>query len=109
MALRVVALAARDGMALTVTDIFRHQTHRRTGPAPREAAVGAPESRPFDGLSEVDRGRLPAGLADAYPVAALQAGMLYHQETGGDFPPYHNVSAIKVSGQMPPRPAATGL
>lgn len=53
---------------------------------------------PFGLLTEEDRRRLPEGLEDAYPLAKLQLGMIYHMEMTLDdpVPAYHNVNSFHV-------------
>ena len=56
--------------------------------ATKEAPAGA-----FSLLSSEDRRKLPDGLEDAYPLAHLQLGMLYHMQLSpqGTVIEYHNV------------------
>jgi amino acid adenylation domain-containing protein len=63
---------------------------------PREAA--RPRTGPFELISEEDRGKLPDGLEDAYPLSMVQLGMLYHMEMTPDAttPAYHNVNSFHL-------------
>src|SRR5262249_1513747 len=75
-----VIVKARDlGLELTVQQIFQHQTIYELAQALQLSDQGAevPETEPFSLISETDRLRLPAGVVDAYPLTALQAGMLF--------------------------------
>ena len=57
---------------------------RRRALAALAAAVGAPQDdapeqgyvRPFELISPADRAKVPAGVADAYPLSRVQAGMV---------------------------------
>ncbi|MEU4516913.1 condensation domain-containing protein, partial [Nonomuraea wenchangensis] len=40
------------------------------------------------------------GLEDAYPLAALQAGMLYHSAYEPDAPTYHDLTTITLRGRF---------
>ncbi|WP_101786847.1 amino acid adenylation domain-containing protein [Nonomuraea indica] len=42
------------------------------------------------------------GLEDAYPLAALQAGMLYHSAYEPDAPTYHDLTTITLRGRLDP-------
>jgi amino acid adenylation domain-containing protein len=52
----------------------------------------------FSLLAEEDHRKLPDGLEDAYPLAMLQLGMIYHMEMTLDhpIPAYHNVNSFHV-------------
>jgi len=49
------------------------------------------EREPFALVSAADRRLLPPGLDDAYPLAQLQAGMLFHSELSPESVVYHDV------------------
>ncbi|MEU8248908.1 amino acid adenylation domain-containing protein [Nonomuraea sp. NPDC048916] len=104
LALRVVARLAERGLRLRVEDVFAAQTLAEQA-AEATAKTPGPEAAParvarFAGVSADDVHRMPPGLADAYPLTMLQAGMLYHQESGGEHPPYHNVTTLRVAGPV---------
>jgi len=97
----VVALAKERGVPLSLQQLFRHQTIAELAKAfdtrPALAAPG-PRTRPFSLISEEDRRKLPSDVEDAYPVTALQSGMLYHMEVTPDAPEYHNVDSFHFRG-----------
>jgi amino acid adenylation domain-containing protein len=106
LSLRVVAQAAQLGWAFSLPDLFRDQTiaalaaslegspaSSSVSPEPPGAGVA-----PFALVGEEDRRRLPAGLEDAYPLAFLQAGMLYHMALTPDDPLYRNVDSWHLRG-----------
>ncbi|MDG4757303.1 non-ribosomal peptide synthetase [Micromonospora sp. WMMD710] len=101
--------ANRRGLSFRLSDIFTYQTIRElvthgeitltgtdTGPA---VAAAEPAGR-FDLVADADRDRLPAGLADAYPMTTLQQGMVYHCELTGDPAMYHNVTAHRIAAPL---------
>ncbi|HEU0077087.1 MAG TPA: condensation domain-containing protein, partial [Longimicrobiaceae bacterium] len=101
LSLRVLARARERGLALSLPQLFRHQTVAALAAAAEEAP-GADEpvpfvrTAPFELVSEEDRARLPADVEDAYPLARLQAGMLLHMELTPERPLYHNVDTFTV-------------
>jgi amino acid adenylation domain-containing protein len=51
---------------------------------------------PFSQVSAEDRDRLPAGLADAYPMSELQTAMLFEMLADDEVHPYHNVTSYPI-------------
>ncbi|HEV2146072.1 MAG TPA: amino acid adenylation domain-containing protein [Longimicrobiaceae bacterium] len=108
LSVRVVGMARERGLTLSVQDLFERQTVRALaeklardagGAAAADAVLGR-ERHPFDLISGDDRGKLPEDAVDAYPLAALQAGMLYHQELARETPAYHNVNSYQFRGHF---------
>jgi amino acid adenylation domain-containing protein len=108
VSLRVVALAAKRGIATSLQDIFRHQTIAAIAAASTSGDSAPAPSRPetdrgpFSLVSAEDRQRLPADLEDAYPLTQLQAGMLYHMALTPDEPLYHDVGSFHLRGRFEP-------
>jgi non-ribosomal peptide synthetase component F len=110
--LRAVALAGRlkaDGLDVSATDIFAHQTieelaqacaGHRADPAERPAAA------PFSLLTPADRALLPPGLADAYPLTAMQLGMLIELRARPDLNTYQDTTSYLIRDTAAFDPAA---
>lgn len=66
----------------------------------RNASVELPgascATRPFSLVAENERVALPDGLADAYPMAELQVGMIYEMERDRARNVYHVVETLRV-------------
>ncbi|MFG1677076.1 amino acid adenylation domain-containing protein [Micromonospora sp. NPDC049282] len=97
--------AQKRGLSFQLNDIFTHQTIRDLVAHGRITLDGvAPEPAARDGrfslIGAADRELLPDGLADAYPMTALQLGMVYHGELTGDPAVYHNVTAHEVAAPL---------
>ena len=91
---QIMAKAQERGLGLTLPQVFEHPTIRGLAPHVRmldDAETDAPESGPFGMLSEEDRRALPAGLADAYPLTMMQAGMLFQSELHPETAIYHSI------------------
>ncbi|MFG1891267.1 amino acid adenylation domain-containing protein [Micromonospora sp. NPDC049051] len=103
-AIRMVGLLRAAGLAVSVQDLFTHQSVADlagvavpTGPdGEAESTVGR-----FALVSDADRSRLPDGLVDAYPITENQAGMLFEMLAGGDRPVYRNVSCYRIDDPLP--------
>ncbi|MFD9887229.1 amino acid adenylation domain-containing protein [Streptomyces alboflavus] len=93
----VGALRAR-GLSVSVRDVF----DRRTVAGLCEVVVGRPavESQesvaPFALVGADDRALVPDGLADAYPMASAQIGMVVDMLTRDRFSNYHNVATTRM-------------
>jgi amino acid adenylation domain-containing protein len=100
LSLRVLSRARERGVEISLEQIFGHPTvaqlARQAGGA--ESGPLTPEMAPFALVAEADRARLPAGVEDAYPLAQLQAGMLFHSELDPESAVYHDISSNHLQG-----------
>jgi non-ribosomal peptide synthetase component F/acyl carrier protein len=101
--LRAVALAGRlraDGMDISATDIFAYQTIEELAEAYGGQARtddGAPAVvAPFALISAADRAALPAGVVDAYPLAAMQLGMIAELKARPDVNTYQDSTSYLI-------------
>ncbi|WP_440554626.1 non-ribosomal peptide synthase/polyketide synthase [Streptomyces sp. SCPE 10] len=105
--IRAVALvgAIRSaGHDITVRDVFEYRTVARlaellTG---RSAPAVVPDPvRPFALIDAADRARLPEGVADAYPLSQVQAGMVLEMSVDNGQNNYHNVTSFRIRDERP--------
>ncbi|MCW3842676.1 amino acid adenylation domain-containing protein [Micromonospora yasonensis] len=110
--------ANKRGLSFRLSDIFTYQSIRDLVAHGKVTLDGAPpvakagRDGRFALVAAADRELLPAGLADAYPMTALQQGMVYHGELAGDPAMYHNVTAHRIAAPLDPaalRRALAGL
>ncbi len=103
LSIRVITQAARSGLRFSVAQLFHAPTPRalaRVIRVERTQDPGTVQDAPFSLLLEDDRRRLPEGVEDAYPISALQMGMLFHSELAPEIAPYHNVSQVRVEARF---------
>ncbi len=108
-AIQVRARCGARGLEIGLEQIFEHQTIASIARGVRFGAPAAdamPALTPFALISDDDRSRLAADLAqrapggvdveDAYPVAALQAGMIFHSELAQDTAVFHDIHSFTL-------------
>ncbi|WP_436520725.1 amino acid adenylation domain-containing protein [Actinoplanes sp. HUAS TT8] len=93
-----------NGVNIEVRDVFTHRTvaelasllaHR-----PGRVVTGEPVA-PFALISAADRQNLPAGVADAYPLSQIQAGMVVEMQADASVRAYHNVTSFRLIDELP--------
>ncbi|HJT64970.1 MAG TPA: amino acid adenylation domain-containing protein [Pyrinomonadaceae bacterium] len=97
--IEVRSRAEQLGLRFSLQQLFQYQTiHElsqqlngtRIKPAVHE------QTRPWTMLTDTDRQRLPEEIEDAYPLALLQAGMLFHSEYAAGVATYHDVFSFRL-------------
>ncbi len=103
-AIRVRAEVEREGRTFEVADLFQGPSIRELARVLRslEEREGSADRVPFGLLSAADRLLLPDGLDDAYPLSAMQAGMLYHAAYAEDSSVYRVVTSARVATRLDP-------
>jgi amino acid adenylation domain-containing protein len=103
---QVLALAQKSGLHLTLQNIFDHQTIAELAEVSGAENSSAPvdDGVPFSLVRPDIKNRIPSDVEDAYPLTALQLGMLYHLESFRGRAPYHNVNSwhcrAKLNAEM---------
>ncbi|WP_075134229.1 non-ribosomal peptide synthetase [Actinophytocola xinjiangensis] len=90
----VLAAAREAGFDFTFQDLFATPTVEQLA-GRRGGARSGRRTGPFALLDPADRDRLPAGAVDAYPLSALQAGLLYETARRGPGL-YHDVASYRL-------------
>jgi amino acid adenylation domain-containing protein len=104
-AIQLVAAAEAAGARLTVQDLFRHQTVRQlaaqvSDDVSEESAV--PPASPFSLLAVQDLERMPDGIVDAYPLARMQAGLIFHADQFARSSVYRATFLYRLRGRLDP-------
>ena len=101
-ALQVLSLVKESGYEFTLQELFGNPTVADLAPSVQAASGGERDREPFSLLDPEDRAALPDGLVDAYPLSALQAGMVYHMQLDPENLPYHNVNSFHLRAPYDP-------
>ncbi|WP_281291945.1 non-ribosomal peptide synthetase [Streptomyces tailanensis] len=100
LSIKVVSRARELGLDLSVRQVFAHQTVRELAGAATAARTGRHASRSFELIPPADRERLPSTVRDAYPLSAMQAGMLFDTEFAADQALYRQVISLHLRGRF---------
>ncbi|MEV7601395.1 amino acid adenylation domain-containing protein [Kitasatospora sp. NPDC089797] len=94
---QIVARAGARGLAFRVRDLLRHQSVRELAPLVGSTAPAGPAATgPFELVPDEDRPLLPADAVAAYPLTALQSGMLYRSGQQAHTAMYHDVLLTRL-------------
>lgn len=97
--LRVAAMAKARGIALSIRLIAQNPTIAALSAALRSNDTEAEQdlrTEPFSLISAEDRARLPEDIVDAYPLAHMQLGMLFHNEMTPNAPLFHSINSYHL-------------
>ncbi|ROO59669.1 non-ribosomal peptide synthase protein (TIGR01720 family)/amino acid adenylation domain-containing protein [Micromonospora sp. Llam0] len=95
--IRVLGAARENGISFELQELFHRPTVAELAEVCTVTDVPhAVRREPFDLVDPTDRAQLPAGLVDAYPMTALQVGMVYEMSRDPERLPYHNVDSMAV-------------
>ncbi|HEX5721013.1 MAG TPA: amino acid adenylation domain-containing protein, partial [Thermoanaerobaculia bacterium] len=91
LSLRVLSLARDRRLRLSLQQIYEHPVLRDLARVLSTGETTWESVPPFALIAEQERNRLPRDVEDAYPLARLQAGMLFHSERSPEAALYHDI------------------
>ena len=102
--LRIAAMAQAQGLAVTVIQILQHQNISELAKSIEvdfntETFPGL-KSSPFECIDKESLALLPRNVEDAYPLAQLQTGMIFHLMLDTAAGIYQNVDSIQIEGPL---------
>ncbi|MCK5662769.1 MAG: amino acid adenylation domain-containing protein, partial [Thiotrichaceae bacterium] len=104
--IQIIAQAKEVGLVLSLQQLFQHQTiyelarlihktENNYSPTPHIEAFGL--------ISDEERLKLPKNVENAYPLATLQAGMLFHSKYNPETSIYHDVFSYYLKAPFEPQ------
>ena len=99
--LAIISHARKAGLEISFQELFQYPTISQLSPFVRQAVnLAEIEYQPFSLLSAADRAALPDGLEDAYPLTALQAGLIFQSERLRGASWYHDIQSYNLQGSF---------
>ncbi|MCE9667443.1 amino acid adenylation domain-containing protein [Myxococcus stipitatus] len=102
--IQVVARLRERGLELSIPQLLQHPTIRQlsavVGSGDTKRVEAASALTAFSLISEADRQRLPADVEDAYPLAALQSGMLFESALDPSAGIYHDMFSFHLEVEL---------
>src|SRR5581483_11757625 len=97
-ALRVVAAARRHGIEFDIATLFGYPTVAQLAAVSGAASTGTEfeSTARFSLLSAADRAKLPSEVVDAYPLAVVQSGLIYHDESSDGKEVYKDLFVYEI-------------
>ncbi|MBU7585508.1 MAG: non-ribosomal peptide synthase/polyketide synthase [Nostoc sp. TH1S01] len=101
--IQVLSEAKEQGLSISLAQLFQHQTITQLVQelkTQEQNLTQLSSTQPFSPIAIADKERLPDGVEDAYPLAMLQMGMLYHSEYKKDSALYHEISSFHLKTHL---------
>lgn len=103
LSIQIVAIAKRYGYLLHLADLFSFPTIEKLAPKIRNYESIEPANKyiPFSLINPKDKILLDSStFEDAYPLASLQAGMIYHNELNSHAAIYQDTFSYEIDGEL---------
>lgn len=92
--IQVRARATEQGLNFSLPQLFQHQTIEQLAQiltSCQPNALSTPKTAAFSLISDAERQKLPSNVEDAYPLARIQAGVIFHSQASLNSPMYHDI------------------
>ncbi|ABX04748.1 non-ribosomal peptide synthetase [Herpetosiphon sp.] len=96
LSIKLRAQAAEQGLHFSLQQLFANPTLAELAPLVEQSSDQAELIAPFSLISAADRQLLPADIEDAYPLARMQAGVIFHCQLEPNTPLYHDIFIYRI-------------
>ncbi|MBX9621737.1 MAG: AMP-binding protein, partial [Alphaproteobacteria bacterium] len=98
--IQVISLAQKKSIFFSIADLFKHPTIIELSSISKfEECFQGRKLQSFSLISSEDRLKMPKYIEDAYPLTALQAGMLFHTQLQPEESIYQDTFLYKIQGK----------
>lgn len=95
--IQVLARAQEKGVGFSLQRLFRQPTIEALANTTDQNDDQLETNRAvFAGISETDRAKIPADVEDAYKMAGLQSGMIFHSDLDKESAIFHDVFSFRL-------------
>lgn len=95
--IQVLARAQEKGVGFSLQRLFRQPTIEALANTTDQNDDQLDTNRaPFDGIGAADRAKIPADVEDAYKMAGLQSGMIFHSDLDKESAIFHDVFSFRL-------------
>lgn len=99
--IQIIAGARRQGIEISIEQLFRLQTIRRICEELKTIQTAPPlKVASFELISKSDREKIPDAIESAYPLSRLQSGMIFHRELSPESAIYHDVFGYHLKAPL---------
>jgi amino acid adenylation domain-containing protein len=102
LSIRIVSRLKARGLQIQIKDLFEHQTIEQLAPFVSGRSDDGVLLEPFALLTEEERPLFGEEVEDAYPLSALQAGMVFHTQLEQFSGLYHDIVTRRLRSPWQP-------
>jgi amino acid adenylation domain-containing protein len=101
--IQVQSLAQKQGLRFSLQQLFQYQTIEaivREHKATEFKELEPSKSQAFSLIWPADKQQIPDNVEDAYPLTALQMGMIFHSEYSQESAIYHDIFSFHLKAPL---------
>ena len=101
--IQVQSLAQKQGLGFSLQQLFQHPTIEaivREIEATEFKELEPSKSQAFSLILPADKQQIPDNVEDAYPLTALQMGMIFHSEYSQESAIYHDIFSFHLKAPL---------
>jgi amino acid adenylation domain-containing protein len=103
LSIQVQSQAQKKGLQFSLQQLFQYQTVRELASnleVVKPDFLPKSKTEPFSLIPNGDRRKLPDDVEDAYPLSMVQAGAIFHLESGSHYEVYNQSVRLQVGSDL---------